>query len=270
MSQPAFSALAPLPFEIIYEDGEPLESNWHVKQGALLGEGIVRAMKAQERTDFFVGINMGVYYSLEQAREVSEEVTKGTKGLPAKAFRGPDLFWIGGVSNHDRNAWLAWEEGGRLPEVIIELLSQKTAKVDRTVKKDLYEQVFGTGEYFLVDPKTRKVEGFDLVGGVYQPKIPTTQGRLWCRQFDAYLGFWHGVWQTLEKDWIRLFDRAGNLMPTAEEDADRWAEAAKVEREQAEAERERAEAERRRADAAEAELARLRARLQRAQETGEE
>jgi Uma2 family endonuclease len=249
MSQPAFSALAPLPFEIIYEDGELLESDWHVKQGPLLYEGILRAMEVQGRTDFYVGVNLGVYYSVEQAREVYEEVTKG---LPMKAFRGPDLFWIGGVSNHLRNAWLSWEEGGRLPEIIVELLSRKTAKVDRTVKKELYEQVFGTGEYFLVDPRTRRLEGFDLVGGAYQPKVPTTQGWLWCRQFDAYLGFWHGTRYKLESDWVRLFDRAGNLLLTEEE--------------RAEAEHQRAEAERERAEAAEAELTRLRARLE---ETGQ-
>lgn len=32
MSQPAFSALAPLPFDLVYDDGEPLESGWHVAE----------------------------------------------------------------------------------------------------------------------------------------------------------------------------------------------------------------------------------------------
>jgi Uma2 family endonuclease len=234
MSQPAFSALAPLPFEIIYDDGVPLESNWHVQQLPLLREGILRAMAAQVRTDFNIGTNMFVYYSVEQAREVSLEVTKG---LPPRAFRGPDVFWVGGVPRYSRKAWVSWEEGNRLPDVIIELLSESTAKVDRTVKKDLYAEVFGTGEYFLVDPKTRKVEGFDLVAGAYQPKVPTTQGRLWCRQLEAYLGFWHGVWMEEEDDWARLFHRDGSPLPTE------------------------AEAHCQRAQAAEAELARLRARL---------
>ncbi|MFP5285717.1 MAG: Uma2 family endonuclease, partial [Thermoanaerobaculia bacterium] len=43
-----------------------------------------------------------------------------------------------------------------------ELLSPKTAKNDRTVKKDLYAQVFHTPEYFLYDPRRRKLEGFRL------------------------------------------------------------------------------------------------------------
>lgn len=32
MSQP-ISALAPLPFELVYDDGEPLESEWHAERG---------------------------------------------------------------------------------------------------------------------------------------------------------------------------------------------------------------------------------------------
>jgi hypothetical protein len=31
MSQPAI-ALAPLPFELVYDDGEPLETEWHTIQ----------------------------------------------------------------------------------------------------------------------------------------------------------------------------------------------------------------------------------------------
>jgi Uma2 family endonuclease len=152
MSQPAYSALAPLPFELVYDDGEPLESDWHVQQLGLLREGILRAMEAQGRTDFHIGTSQCVYYSPEQAREVWREENEDRK---RRAFRGPDVFWVGGVPRHSRKSWVSWEEGNRLPDVIIELLSPSTAKVDRTVKKDLYARVFGTGEYFLVDPVPR-------------------------------------------------------------------------------------------------------------------
>ena len=134
MSQPA-AALAPLPFELVLDDGEPLETEWHSLQFPLLRKLILQAMAEQGRTDFYTGGNMFVYYSVEQARAVSQEMTKG---LPWRAFRGPDVFWVGNVdSNRERNAWISWEEGGRLPDVIIELLSPKTAKKDRTEKRDL-------------------------------------------------------------------------------------------------------------------------------------
>ncbi|HSN85255.1 MAG TPA: Uma2 family endonuclease, partial [Thermoanaerobaculia bacterium] len=63
MSQPA-TALAPLPFELVYDDGEPLETEWHTLEYPLLMEVIRQAMAEQGRTDFYVGANMFVYYSV--------------------------------------------------------------------------------------------------------------------------------------------------------------------------------------------------------------
>ncbi|HVS00133.1 MAG TPA: Uma2 family endonuclease, partial [Thermoanaerobaculia bacterium] len=139
MSQPAV-ALAPLPFELVLDDGEPLESEWHILQIFLLWELLRQAMAEQGRADFYVGGNMFVYYSIPQAWEVAEEEMKG---LEKRAFRGPDVFWVGGVADPERNrtGWIAWEEGGRLPDLIIELLSPSTSKKDRTEKRDLYSRV---------------------------------------------------------------------------------------------------------------------------------
>ncbi|HSS50579.1 MAG TPA: Uma2 family endonuclease, partial [Thermoanaerobaculia bacterium] len=223
------------PFELVYDDGEPLETEWHTIQYPFLRDLIQQAMAEQGRTDFYTGGNMFVYYALEQAREVSEEMTKG---LPWSAFRGPDVFWVGGVDpDRERRAWISWEEGGRLPDVIVELLSPSTASKDRTEKRDLYARVFRTAEYFLCDPDTGTLEGLRLVGRFYQPIPPDENGRLWSEQLGTALGFWHGVVAKRKGDWVRLFRPDGSLVPTE------------------------AEAERQRADAAEAELARLRASL---------
>jgi Uma2 family endonuclease len=236
MSQPAAAALAPLPFELVYEDGEPLETAWHTFELPFLRDLIGQAMAEQGRADFYAGMNMFVYYSVEQAWEVSEEEAKR---LPKKAFRGPDVFWVGGVDPaRARKVWISWEEGGRLPDVIFEMLAPTTAKKDRTEKRDLYSRVFGTAEYFLYEPETGKLEGFRLAGRFYQPIQPDENGRLWSEQLGVSVGLWHGVAvrsvQKLEDDWLRLFRPDGSLVPTE------------------------AEAERQRADTAEAEVARLR------------
>jgi len=275
MSQPVAAALAPLPFELVYDDGEPLETEWHTYELPLLREVIGQAMAEQGRTDFYAGMNMFVYYSVEQAREVAEEEAK--RLTKKKAFRGPDVFWVGGVDpSRERRIWIAWEEGGRLPDVIFEMLSPSTAKKDRNEKRDLYSRVFGTAEYFLYEPETHKLEGFRLAGLFYQPIQPDENGRLWSEELGASVGLWHGVakraLQIREDDWLRLFRPDGSLVPTDEEAANQRAEAAsqhaEAERQRAEAEHQRAEAERQRAeeanqraDAAEAELARLRALL---------
>jgi Uma2 family endonuclease len=248
MSQSA-AALAPLPFELVYDDGEPLETEWLTLEYPFLRELIGQVMAEQGRTDFYTGGHMFVYYSVEQAREVSEEMRKG---LPWRAFRGPDVFWVGGVDpDRERRVWIAWEEGGRLPDLIVELLSPSTAHKDRTEKRDLYARVFRTAEYFLYDPDTREIEGLRLAGRFYQPIPPDENGRIWSEQLGVSFGLWHGVVGQRTGDWVRLFHRDGTLVPTREE----------AQYQRAEREREQAEAERQRADAAEAELARLRALL---------
>lgn len=239
MSQPAFSALAPLPFDLVYDDGEPLDSGWHVYQLRLLLDLIPQAMTEQGRSDFYAGGNSFVYYSVEQARDVAT-------GRPY--FRGPDVFWVDGVARTPiRKAWVSWEEGGRLPDVIFELLSPSTAKIDRVDKRDLYARVFRTSEYFLYDPETRKLEGLRLMGTAYQPMIPNGEGRFWSQQLGVFLGLWHGVYDHQEADWVRLFRPDGTLVPTGKEQA---------------------ESERQRAEQAEAEVARLRALLEERERTG--
>jgi Uma2 family endonuclease len=222
MSQSNVSAL---PFELLYEDGEPLESNWHRIQINLLIGLIYQVMMERGRTDFFAGGNMFLYHSYEQARDVAS-------GRPY--FRGPDVFYVGGVERRrERKAWVAWEEGGRLPDVVVELLSPSTAKIDRTVKKDLYARTFRTPEYFLYEPSSMKLEGFRLAGDIYRPLTPNAQGRLWSDQLELEIGLWHGEQTGEESTWVRLFHSDGRLVPTPAE----------------------------RADAAEAELKRLRALL---------
>ncbi len=149
MSQPAY-ALAPLPFELVFSDGEPLESEWHTYQFPLLRDLIGQAMAEQKRSDFYAGGDMFVYYSYQQA----EDVVKGRQ-----YFRGPDVFWVGGVEPGNRQGWVSWEEGGRLPDVIVELLSPSTAHIDRKDKRKLYAEVFRTAEYYLYDPETREARG---------------------------------------------------------------------------------------------------------------
>jgi Uma2 family endonuclease len=221
MSQPAVSALAPLPFELVFSDGEPLETEWHSFQFPFLRHLIRQAMVEQGRSDFYVGGDMFVYYSIEQARDVA-------RGRPY--FRGPDVFWVDGADpGRARKGWVSWEEDGRLPDVIVELLSPSTAEIDRKDKKDLYGRVWRTGEYFLYEPDTRTLEGFRLAGGAYRPIAPGGHGRLWSEQLGVSLGLWHGVHEGKEYDWVRLFRPDGSLVPDAAEAANQRAEAAEAE-----------------------------------------
>ncbi len=53
------------------------------------------------------------------------------------------------------------------PDLVVEILSESTAKVDRTTKLKLYAR-YGVAEYWVVDPATCSVEIYRLVSGGYE------------------------------------------------------------------------------------------------------
>lgn len=230
-------------FNLPASDGIPMDTPWHQWAMILLIESVHWHLRG--RTDFYAGGNMFIYYGHEQARTWK--------------YRGPDFFFVNGVDGtRPRRYWLVFEEGGRYPNVIVELLSPSTEDEDRTTKKAIYEQTFRTPEYFLYDPKTQRIDGWRHDGNKYQPVAADARGWLWSEQLQLWLGTWEGIYQRIQATWPRFYDREGNLILIAEEAGQQQAEA---ERQQAERERQHAQAERERADALADELARLKALL---------
>jgi len=218
------------------EDGVPLESPWHRLQINLLLDTLT--YRWRHRQNFFAGGNMFIYYSLQQIR--------------SRDYKGPDFFVVKNIAgSYPRQKWVVWEENGRYPDAIIELLSPSTAPEDLGPKKNLYERTFHTSDYFCYNPDEESLMGWRLGEAGYMPLTPDKNDRLWSAQLEAWLGLWEGIYQQRPARWLRFFDQAGQLIPTEAEDAGQ----------QAEAEHKRAEDERRRAEAAEAELARLKEEL---------
>lgn len=179
----------------LYSDEPPLETTLHLQQMMLLLNCIDWLWK--DRNDYFAGGNLTIYYS--PRRRKSED------------FRGPDFFVVLDTQPHPRKSWMVWEEEGKYPNVIIELLSDSTADVDRNFKKRLYAETFRTPEYFWFDPETQEFEGFALVRGHYQPIEANAEGYLWSEQLQLYLGA-HG-------SQLRFFGSEGELVPTPKEAA---------------------------------------------------
>lgn len=229
------------PTDLIFDDGEPLESNRHRIAMNVLIDSALTALA--DRPESFAGGNMFVYYSQDQAMN--------------RDFRGPDFFVVLEVDgNQERQGWVTWQEGGRYPDMIVELLSPSTATVDRTVKKALYERVFRTPDYFIFDPFDPTVfEGWHLTNQRYQRLPPNEQGWLWCETLGLWLGTWDGQIRrepaTGTCAWLRFYDAAGNLVLLPEEQEKRRADQEKL----------RADQERLRADQAEAQLAQERESL---------
>ncbi|MBD2465182.1 Uma2 family endonuclease [Oscillatoria sp. FACHB-1407] len=178
------------------ESNEPeIESSLHYAQLALLVACLEWLWR--DRTDFFIGADLSIYFSRQQ--------------LKNRDFRGPDFFLVKKTEKRPRKSWVVWEEDGRYPDLIIELLSSSTADVDRTLKKELYQDRFRTHEYFLFSPENLEFVGYRLVSQRYEAIAPTESGLLWSETLDLYLGCHNGQ--------LRYFTPDGALAPTPEEDA---------------------------------------------------
>jgi Uma2 family endonuclease len=153
----------------------------------------------QDRQDYFIGANLTVYFSREQ--------------LKNRDFRGPDLFVVKNVVQGLRPSWVVWEEDGRYPDLIIELLSESTADSDRGLKKELYQSRFRTPEYFWYSPTTYEFMGWRLVGHTYEEIASNAQGWRWSEELELYLG----VATTNNKTWLCYFTADGQKVLTPSE-----------------------------------------------------
>ncbi len=194
------------PTDLIFDDGKPLETNRHRIAMNVLIRSAHEALA--NRDDYFLGGNMFIYYSSAQVRN--------------RDFRGPDFFVVLGVDGtRDRQGWVVWEERGRYPDVIVELMSPSTAEADTGVKKDIYEETFRTPDYYVFDPfDPNSLQGWHLDANQhYQPLVPNEQGRLWCQRLGLWLGTWEGTIERVPAVWLRFYDQTGNLIPLPEEAA---------------------------------------------------
>ena len=204
MMQPTLEIFPPT--DLPEEDGVPLESDWHRLAMTLLIELVGLFFTGRE--DYFVGGNMFIYFDARQLRD--------------RNFRGPDFFFVKEASlNPPRRYWAIWDEGGKYPDMIIELSSPTTVDVDQGIKKITYERTFRTGEYFIYDPAEQKLQGWRLNNQQRYVEIePNDKGWLYSEQLGLWLGNWAGKYQGKAEVYLRFFEEDGNLVPAAEERAE--------------------------------------------------
>ena len=177
----------------LWSDEPPLESDLHLQQIILLLSCLDWLW--QDRNDYYASGNLTIYYNERQLKQ--------------RDFCGPDFFVVLDTEKRPRKSWVVWGEGGKYPNLIIEILSDSTANVDRKAKKELYQHTFRTPEYFGFDPNTLELQGFRLIDGQYQAISPNEQGYLWSEQLGLYLGIFDRK--------LRYFTADGQLVPTPQE-----------------------------------------------------
>jgi Uma2 family endonuclease len=201
---PSDVARPPTEDELPSDDGIPMETQRHVLQLQLWMDPLL--LHWAERQDVFVGGNMFVYFSPEQVRN--------------RDFRGPDFFVVLNVPRREHKSWVVWQEG-KGPDVVIELLSESTAAMDKGEKKQIYQECLRVPEYFWFDPFSAEWAGFALQEGVYQPLVPDAQERLVSQRVGLALVRWEGAYQGVSARWLRWATLEGPLLPTGSELAER-------------------------------------------------
>lgn len=183
-------------------DEPELESDFHREQITLL----LRLMQWhwRNRNDVYCSGNTTVYFDESQRTN--------------RNFKGPDVFVVLGVDPRLRSSWMTWREGGRYPNVVIELLSDSTANVDRREKKALYQDIWRLPEYFWFHPRTLEFKGFRLIDGEYQELQADERGYLLSEELGLSLG--------LDGEKLRLFTVEGALIELEEEEERRLKEQA--------------------------------------------
>jgi hypothetical protein len=140
------------------------------------------------------------------------------------------------LSVKQNRSYLVWVIG-KVPDVVIELVSDRTGGELSTKRRD-YARI-GVPFYVVFDPENYLEQGellvFRLTGGRYEPIPPG-----WLEPVGLGLTVWEGEYEGQPGRWLRWCDRQGNVIPSG---------------------RERAEQERQRAERAEEQLERLTARL---------
>lgn len=186
-------------------DGKPMgETEIHRQEMTDAIEALKDYFRAQPQ--IYVGGNLFLYYE---------------KGDPARVVC-PDVMVIRGVDKRKRRIYQLWKEQAA-PCVVIELTSKGTRREDEKEKPALYAHL-GVNEYFLFDPLAEylrpPLQGYRLIGGVYQPIGPAADGALVSLEL--------GLRPVAEPDGLRLIDAATGerlLKPHEVAEARRAAEA---------------------------------------------
>lgn len=197
--------LPPRGEDLPYDDGEPMETWRHKCQMDLLIGSLEFAWS--QRFDFFVSGNMFFYFSETQAKR--------------NDYRGPDVFVVLGTERKERKSWVVWEEDGKTPQVVIELTSPTTERVDRGVKKDLYQSL-RVLNYFIFDPFSKRLDGFSLspeAAGAYVPISPLPNGDLPCPALGLSVGIRPGRFRSIETEWLRWIGSDGAVFQSGDEAA---------------------------------------------------
>jgi Uma2 family endonuclease len=206
-------------------DGKPVDNELQILVASLLADILTWLWRA--RTDWFWGINMGIYYDPDKSAIVPD----GFLSLGVQRFTG-----TGG-----RLSYVLWHEK-QPPILAIEFVS-KTYGNEYEKKFDEYAS-FGVSYYVVYNPQyyhRDKHNPFEVYRLVNQEYVLQSGEPVWLAEIGLGIGRGQGTYRGWTREWLYWYDEHGNQLLPSEE-------IATAERQRAEQERQRAEQERQRAE----------------------
>jgi Uma2 family endonuclease len=168
----------------------------------------------EERQDWFFGVDMAIHYQV---------------GTPAIV---PDGFLAVGVPRHKseggRLSYVLWQEGNVMPILALEVISEEY-NGEYEKKLETYQDI-GILYYAIYNPLAKKkkkykdrlsLEIYKLVDGDYQLIPANEQGIVWLSEISLGMGCEVRSFATWYREWVYLYDEAGNRYLTANEIAER-------------------------------------------------
>ncbi|MBP0017407.1 MAG: Uma2 family endonuclease [Cyanobacteria bacterium SBLK] len=199
-----------LPSEEVGEPGLPDE--YHPLQAQLLRSTFQPSTYPSERV--FSVMDMNLYYDENNTRR----------------YKRPDWFGVVGVprfyeERELRKSYVTWQEGVG-PFIIVELLSPSTRGEDlgqteaepdgSPTKWQVYENILRVPYYVIYDGERDYFQVFHRDNGCYQ-ELELDGDRLWMEELGLGLRLWRGIYDGLERLWLRFDDASGALIPTEAE-----------------------------------------------------
>ncbi len=177
------------------------------------------------------GLNPGGQYAIGQDSGIYWRLTEPlTKGAEA-----PDWFYVPNVPpllrGEGRRSYVMWKEKV-VPLIAIEFVSgngceerDRTSPFENAESKAgkfwVYEQGIAIPFYAIYEVKKSSVEVYQLINGRYENCLPNGRGHYAIGPMNVELGIWLGKYGNQTLPWLRWWDSDGNLLPSAEERADR-------------------------------------------------
>ncbi|MGC8714422.1 MAG: Uma2 family endonuclease [Leptodesmis sp.] len=220
-----------LPADFVLPD-DPVENIQQPLLAAALTDALGAAGRIQSQ--MLIGSNFGL-------------VATVNKKIVVKA---PDWFYVPQVhpvaDDTIRRSYTPYLEGDPVA-VVMEFLSQEEGgelSVRSTPpygKLYFYEQILQVPTYVTYDPYEPSLEVRCLQNQCYTLQAADAEGRVWIPELELWLGIWYGERLGQTMNWLRWWDRSGNLLLWSAEQAEQERQRAEQERQRAEQERQRAE-----------------------------